>query len=339
MKVGVFAVLFGDMPLEQAMDYIKAAGCDAVEIGTGAYPGAPHCPLDELVADKSKAQAWMKKITDRGLEISALSCHGNPIHPDAAIAKEHDAIFRKTIELASMLGIDTVVNFSGCPGDHPGAKYPNWVTCPWPPDFGEILKYQWNEVAIPYWKGDQRPAESRRTCASAWKCTPASSSTTPNTMLCLRSACGEQIGANFDPSHLFWQGMDPVYAIRKLGKAGAIFHFHAKDCKIDERNSKTTGVLDTKSYTDELHRSWIFRTIGYGHDAQVWKDMISTLRLVGYDGALSIEHEDSLMSNVEGFKKAVAFLKDVCIFEKSGAGVLGVNLTQNIILLGLKWDL
>ena len=83
---------------------------------------------------------------------------------------------------------------------------------------------------------------------------------------------------NFDPSHLFWQGMDPVYALRELGEEGAVFYFHAKDCKIDEINSKTTGVLDTKSYTDELHRSWIFRTIGYGHDAQVWKDMISTLR-------------------------------------------------------------
>lgn len=317
MKVGVFAVLFGDMSLEKAMDYIKAAGCDAVEIGTGAYPGAPHCPLDDLVADKSKAQAWMKKITDRGLEISALSCHGNSIHPDAAIAKEHDAIFRKTIDLASMLGIATVVNFSGCPGDHPGAKYPNWVTCPWPTDFGEILKYQWNEVAIPYWKAMNGVLKSKNVRVGL-EMHPGFMAYNPETLLCLRGACGEQIGANFDPSHLFWQGMDPVYAIRKLGKEGAIFHFHAKDCKIDEKNSKAIGVLDTKSYTDELHRAWIFRTIGYGHDAQVWKDMISTLRLIGYDGALSIEHEDSLMSNVEGFKKAVAFLKDVCIFEKPG---------------------
>jgi sugar phosphate isomerase/epimerase len=138
------------------------------------------------------------------------------------------------------------------------------------------------------------------------------------TMLRLRAACGDRIGANFDPSHLFWQGMDPCYSLRTLGAAGAVFHFHAKDCKIDEINTKTTGVLDTKSYTDELNRSWIFRTIGYGHDAAVWKDMISTLRLIGYDGALSIEHEDSLMSSNEGFRKAVAFLKDVLISEDRG---------------------
>jgi len=317
MKVGVFAVLFGDMPLEQAMDYIKAAGCDAVEIGTGAYPGAPHCPLDELVADKSKATAWMKKITDRGLEISALSCHGNPIHPDAGIAKEHDAIFRKTIDLASMLGISTVINFSGCPGDHPGAKYPNWVTCPWPDDFGKILDYQWNEVAIPYWKEMNGVLKSKNVRA-ALEMHPGFIVYNTQSMLRLRDAAGEQVGANFDPSHLFWQGIDPVYSIRKLGEAGAIFHFHAKDCKIDEINSKTTGVLDTKSYTDELHRSWIFRTIGYGHDAQIWKDMISNLRMIGYDGALSIEHEDSLMSSKEGFQKAVAFLKEVIISEQPG---------------------
>ncbi|OPZ83012.1 MAG: Xylose isomerase-like TIM barrel [bacterium ADurb.Bin429] len=317
MKVGVFAVLFSSMPLEEAMDYIKAAGCDAVEIGTGCYPGGAHCPLDELVADAAKAKAWMKKITDRGLEISALSCHGNPIHPDAAFAKEHADIFRKTIDLASMLGIETVINFSGCPGDQPGAKYPNWVTCPWPPDFGEILDYQWNTVAIPYWKEMNGYLKSKGVRA-ALEMHPGFLVYSTDTMLRLRETCGEQIGANFDPSHLFWQGMDPVYALRKLGAAGAIFHFHAKDCKIDEINTKTSGVLDTKSYTDEINRSWVFRTIGYGHDAAVWKDMISTLRLIGYDGALSIEHEDSLMSSNEGFRKAVAFLKDVLISEDRG---------------------
>ena len=317
MKVGVFAVLFGDMKLEDVMEYIKSAGSDAVEIGTGCYPGGALCPLDELLADKNRAQAWKKQITGRGLEISALSCHGNPLHPDAKIAKEHDAIFRKTIELASMLGIGTVVNFSGCPGDQPGAKYPNWVTCPWPTDFGEILKYQWNEVAIPYWKEINGLLKAKNVRVGL-EMHPGFLVYNTETALCLRSSCGEQIGVNFDPSHLFWQGIDPVYSIRKLGEAGAIFHFHAKDCKIDEINTKTTGVLDTKSYTDEIRRSWVFRTIGYGHDAQIWKDMISNLRLIGYDGALSIEHEDSLMTSREGLKKAVAFLRDVVINEPKG---------------------
>jgi sugar phosphate isomerase/epimerase len=317
MKIGVFAVLFSQMPLEEAMDYIKAAGCDAVEIGTGAYPGGAHCPLDELVADPSKAKSWMKKITDKGLEISALSCHGNPIHPDASFSKEHHDIFSKTIDLAGILGIDTVVNFSGCPGDQPGAKYPNWVTCAWPPDFLDILKYQWDDVAIPYWKEMNSKLKSKGVKV-ALEMHPGFIVYNTDTALKLRNVCGEQIGVNFDPSHLFWQGIDPVYALRKLGDAGAIFHFHAKDCKIDEINTKTTGVLDTKNYTDEMNRSWIFRTIGYGHNAEVWKEMISTLRLIGYNGALSIEHEDSLMSTEEGFKKAIWFLQQCIIREEAG---------------------
>jgi sugar phosphate isomerase/epimerase len=317
MKVGVFAVLFSQMPFEEALDYIKAAGCEAVEIGTGSYPGAAHCPLDELVADAGKAKAWAKKVTDRGLEISALSCHGNPLHPNADFARSEDATLRKTIELASTLGIETVINFSGCPGDQPGAKFPNWVTCPWPNDFGEILDYQWNQVAIPYWT-EMNAFMAKKGVRVGLEMHPGFLVYNTQTALRLREACGDRIGVNFDPSHLFWQGMDPVYSLRALGAAGAIFHFHAKDCKIDEINTKTTGVLDTKSYTDEINRSWVFRTIGYGHDAQIWKDMISTLRLIGYDGALSIEHEDSLMSNNEGFKKAVAFLKDVLISEECG---------------------
>jgi len=313
----VFAAVFADMAMEPMLDFIKGAGCEAVEIGTGAYPGAPHCPLDELVADAGTAKAWLKKITDRGLMLSALSCHGNPIHPNAAIAREHADIFRKTIDLASLLGIETVINFSGCPGDQPGAKFPNWVTCPWPPDFGDILKYQWDEVAIPYWK-DMNKYMASKGVRVGLEMHPGFIVYNPETALKLREACGDRIGVNFDPSHLFWQGMDPVYGIRALGQAGAIFHFHAKDCKIDPINSLTHGVLDTKSYTEEIKRTWIFRTVGYGHDAQVWKDMVSNLRLIGYDGALSIEHEDSLMSGREGFKKAVAFLKDVVISEMPG---------------------
>ena len=129
----------------------------------------------------------------------------------------------------------------------------------------------------------------------------------------LRDAVGETIGANFDPSHLFWQGIDPVWAIRNL--EGAIYHFHAKDTRIDAYNKAANGVLDTKHYGDELHRSWVFRSVGYGHNMEIWRDIVSALRLVGYDKVMSIEHEDSLMSIDEGLEKAVAFLKEAMIYE------------------------
>ena len=193
------------------------------------------------------------------------------------------------------------------------AKYPNWVTCPWPEDYLEILDYQWNQVLIPYWKEASAYAQSHGVKKIAFEMHPGFCVYSPETLMKLRDAVGPIIGANFDPSHLIWQGVDPVAAIRYLGDA--IYHFHAKDTKIDPINAARTGVLDTKHYSDEIHRSWIFRTVGYGHDAQWWRDVISNLRLVGYDGAISIEHEDSLMSVDEGLRKAVEFLKDTLIYE------------------------
>ncbi len=287
-----------------------------MEIGTGNYPGDAHCPLDELVRGKAKARAWKKKITSRGLVISALSCHGNPLHPNKGFAKQNHDTWRKTVRLAEMTGVKTVVNFSGCPGDSDRAKYPNWVTCPWPPDFSEIVEWQWEEKVIPYWKKEAKFAANHGVRV-AFEMHPGFVVYNTETMLRLRAECGRNIGANFDPSHLFWQGMDPIACLRAL--KGCVYHVHAKDCRVDPLNAATVGVLDTKPYTDEINRGWIFRTVGYGHGPEFWKDFVSTLRLIGYDGALSIEHEDSLMSVNEGFQKAVEFLKDVLLYEKPGA--------------------
>lgn len=137
------------------------------------------------------------------------------------------------------------------------------------------------------------------------------------TLFRLRNAVGDIIGANFDPSHLFWQGIDPAEAIKMPG-GDAIYHFHAKDTKIDEANKAKLGVLDTKSSADSLNRAWVFRRVGYGHGKAVWNNIISALKSVGYDGVISIEHEDELMSAREGLEKAVVFLKDVLIYENPG---------------------
>jgi len=139
----------------------------------------------------------------------------------------------------------------------------------------------------------------------------------PETMLRLREIAGPSVGANLDPSHMFWQAIDPIKAIRVLGDS--IFYVHAKDTQIYDANLPKTGVLDTKKYTDERNRSWIFRTVGYGHAYQWWTEFISTLRMFGYDYVLSIEHEDSLMSPEEGLTKAANFLNQVCIKEQTAA--------------------
>jgi len=315
MKVGVFAVLFAQRPFEEALDYIKQAGCEAVEIGTGGYPGSTHCDPAALLADAAALARFQDAVQSRGLEISALSCHGNPLHPDEALAKQHDADFRDTVRLAQKLGVPNVITFSGCPGDGPGARYPNWVTCPWPPDFLEILKWQWDEKVTPYWREAGSFAQQHGVRV-AIELHPGFVAYHTESFWKLREAGGEAIGVNFDPSHLFWQGMDPLVCVRELGDA--IFHVHAKDTWLDQPNIRRNGVLDTKPYTDEKHRSWLFRTVGYGHGPEFWRALVSELRLAGFDGPLSIEHEDSLMSVNEGFNKAVAFLKDTVITETAG---------------------
>ncbi|GFN32621.1 sugar phosphate isomerase/epimerase family protein [Paenibacillus xylaniclasticus] len=317
MKLGVFSVLFANKPFEEALDYIASKGLDAVELGTGGYPGNAHCDPDTLLADAGKLRAFKQAIESRGLIISALSCHANPLHPQKPLAAADDAVIRKTIELANRLEVPVVNTFSGCPGDHEDAKYPNWPVAPWPNDYQEILKWQWEAKVIPYWTEIGKLAEASHVKIGL-ELHGGFSVHSPATLLRLREAAGEAIGANLDPSHMWWQGIDPVQAVRILGRAGAIHHFHAKDTTIDPINVNMHGVTDMQSYTQMLDRAWQFRTVGFGHDLKTWADIISELRLVGYDYVVSIEHEDGLMSVDEGFTKAVHNLQQILIREPLG---------------------
>ena len=315
MRIGVFTALFQNLPFEEALDRAVAAGVTAVEIGAGGYPGSNHCPVDTLLGSEGARQEYMEAITSRGLILSALSVHNNPIHPDAETAQEADEGLTKAIRLAQMLEVPVVNGFSGLPAGTPQDSMPNWVTCPWPPHFLEILDYQWNEVAIPYWKEKGQFAADHGVSVG-FEMHPGMLVYNVETMLRLREAGGEALGCNFDPSHLFWNGVNPVAAIRALGDA--IVHVHAKDSYVDELNIAVNGCNDNKPYDQIVNRAWTFRSIGYGHDSAVWKDIISTLRLIGYDYVVSIEHEDALMSSDEGLAKGVALLQEANIFEDPG---------------------
>lgn len=317
MKLGVFTVLFQQKPFEEMLDHVASKGLQAVEIGTGGYPGTAHCNPAELLGDPAKLKAFKQAVDSRGLIISALSCHGNPLHPQKAVAKDYHDTFLKTVELAQKLEVPVVNTFSGCPGDHEDAKYPNWPVAPWPNDYQEILKWQWEEKVIPYWTEMGKFASGHQVKIGL-ELHGGFSVHTPATLLRLRDAAGEAIGANLDPSHMWWQGIDPVQAVQVLGRAGAIHHFHAKDTSIDPINVNRYGLTDMQTYDHMLDRAWQFRSVGFGHDLKVWADIMSALRLVGYDYVVSIEHEDGLMSIDEGFSKAVANLQQVLIKEPLG---------------------
>ncbi|GAB4452410.1 MAG: sugar phosphate isomerase/epimerase [Armatimonadaceae bacterium] len=326
MKIGIFTALFHDRPIEEALDYIAEAGIESVELGGGAYPGSRHLDdlggIKALVEDDTKRQRLVDLVKSRNLIISAISVHGNPIHPNKQVANEHHEAFTNAVLLAEKLAGDgimpqaTVNGFSGCPGDGPRAKNPNWVTCAWPDEYRDILDYQW-KVAARYWRQQNRFLREHN-CVFAIEMHPGFMVYNTDTMLRLRKAAGDRIGANFDPSHLWWQGIDPLVSVRTLGEAGALFHAHAKDTRIDPQNAANNGNLDTKSYGDIAQRSWVFRSVGYGHDEAWWKDFVSTLRMVGYDYVLSIEHEDGMLSTREGLHKALDVLKRSIVSEKPG---------------------
>lgn len=314
MKLGVFTVLFNDKSFEDMLDRVKASGLHAVEIGTGGYPGNTHCDLDALLESEEKRSEYLAKIQERDLIISAFSCHGNPISPDKEFANDCHETLLKTIKLASLLNVPVVNTFSGTAGDHEGAKYPNWPVTPWPNEYGDVLKWQWEEKLIPYWKEVGAFAQEHNVKIGL-ELHGGFLVHTPHTILKLREATCDAIGANLDPSHLWWQGIDPVAAIKILGKANAIHHFHAKDTYIDQENVNMYGLTDMQPYGEVQTRAWTFRSVGCGHSLTEWSDMMSALRTYNYDYVVSIEHEDPIMSIDEGFDRAVTNLKSVLINE------------------------
>lgn len=311
MKIGVFCALFNGKPLDEALSLIASKGVHMVEIGCGGFPGNNHANPEVLLNDEKAFAEFKATFEKYDMQISAFSCHSNPISPDKAEREEAQKTIKNAILLAEKMGIHQINTFSGCAGDCPESKRPNWVTCAWPPAYQEILDYQWNECLIPYWKETAAFALAHGVDKIALELHPGFMVYNTASMLKLREAVGPVMGANLDPSHLIWQGMDPVLVIRTL--KDAIFHFHAKDTKVDTYNCALNGVLDTTSLADVSKRSWAFRTVGYGNDMSYWKGIISELRNIGYDHAISIEHEDALMSDVEGLTKAIEFLKDVVI--------------------------
>jgi sugar phosphate isomerase/epimerase len=312
IPIGVFDPVYEHDSLDTMLDKVHALGLEAMEIGTGGYPNNLHCPLDDLIQDKAKAKAWQKKFTDKGIRVATLSCHGNPVHPNAQHAQKDVDTFRKTVLLAEMLDVKVIVGFSGCPGGTPSDTQPNWITYRWPPEYDEMLRWQWKEKVVPYWKDAAKYARSHGIKRLALEMHPNFVVYNPLTLLKLREAVGEEIGANCDLSHLFWQGCDPVEVIHFLGKQGAIFHAHMKDTVIFPENAAKYGVLNFASEANELaNASATFRAVGYGHSASLWKSVVQAYMDIDYDGILSIENEDPILPGEVGVERAAYVLKNV----------------------------
>jgi sugar phosphate isomerase/epimerase len=316
MKIGLKSNCYNDKTWPEMLDILKEKGIQAVEPASGCFNGKAHCDPVKLVKDPEAMKRFKKEADVRGIEITALALHGNPLHPDPAFAAEHIADLEAAVELAGQIGVPVITCFAGCPGAGEQSLEPNWITCPFPPYFGDAVLWQWEKRVVPFWGRMVKKAKKAKT-KFAFEMHPGDVVYNPETLLMLREKVGEEeIACNFDPSHLFWQGIDAIESIMRLGKM--IVHVHAKDCKIDERVVRFRGVNDWKHYKHIATRAWTFRTIGYGHGLDFWNDFVSSLRLVGYDWVLSIEHEDPLMSVQEGLDKTIAFLNQIMLHEPVG---------------------
>ena len=315
MKLSAFAVLYKDLPLSEVLDIFIAKGIKYAEIGSGGFIGKDHCNPQKLIQDKKACEKFLNLFLSRGMKISSLSCHGNPVHPQKQLALSYQQDIKDSIDLAALLGVETIVTFSGCPGDSENSLYPNWPVSPFPEDFQTVLQWQWEKKLIPFWKEMGKYADDKG-IKIAMEMHGGYSVHSPATAIRMREETGcKALGANLDPSHMWWQGIDPAQAARYLSKKECLFYFHAKDAAIDPNYVSYYGVTDMQSFGTAFGRAWQFRTVGFGHDLKTWADLFSTLRSVGYDEFVSIEHEDSYMSVEEGLDKAVANLRQVLLVQ------------------------
>jgi sugar phosphate isomerase/epimerase len=303
----------GHLSFQDAAKAAAGLGVSALEIGMGNWSPAPHANLKTLLGNKDERLKFLSVLEQNGLALAALNCSGNQLHP--VEGERHSEVVYDTVRLAELLGIDTIILMSGLPAGGPNDVRPNWVTCAWPSENREILDWQWNEKLLPYWQKLASYAQGygiKKFCIEMHGCQLVYN---VPTLLRLRKEIGQIVGANLDPSHLFWMGADPLVAVDALGDA--IHHAHAKDTFINEGARHLTGLLETIEHQNVKARSWNYITLGCGHDDQWWREFCYRLRLNGYDGWLSIEHEDVILSRMEGMRKSVELLKRTSIEEAS----------------------
>jgi sugar phosphate isomerase/epimerase len=325
MKLGVYTACLHDKTLGEALDVIAGLGLESIEVNTGGFVAAPHIHVDALLASESARREYLARIADSGIELTALNVNGNPLHPDIEVGSKHSADLYKTIELAGLLGVRDVITMSGQPAAQAGGTLPAWIVEPWNSAASEALAYQW-DLAVPYWADIERRAADSGVRV-ALEMHPHNLVFNPATLVRLIERTGaSHIGAEMDPSHLFWQGMEPIVGIEYLGDR--VFVAAAKDVRINETNCRLNGLLDDRFTTPApgepainlggryvlndfpAEAPWNFVAVGRGHDVAYWAQFLAALDKVDTTIAVNIEHEDTELGQLEGLTAAASTLLD-----------------------------
>ena len=318
MKLGINSLFILPFELEAGLKFARDQGAEMIEIATLGESSRKYCDPEKLLADKTQLDRWLDTLKKYGLEISAITAHGSPLSPNKEMENEWLQHFLRVCKLAEAAGVDCLTLNSGTPEGAPGDKTPCWIVDPSSSENRAVLRWQWEERVIPAWTEYAKIAQDHG-CKLAVEPWIGNIVHSTMTLWKLREALGSTIGCNLDPSHLFVQQIDVLETIRFLGDA--LFHIHMKDTRIDQRNVKLLGTLDTTTpMANPQDRAWTFGLVGWGHDEQFWRDFITNLRFAGYEGALSVEMEVDYMNVIDGVKKAFAYLRPLVMDDLPAAG-------------------
>ena len=320
MKIGLVTDSLAHLPFEQMLDMAAELGIQGIELNTSNWSHGVHCDLAGLLASEQKRRELLDAIASRGLELSALNANGNQLHPTDGDRQSKNLY--DTVTLAGELGVSTVVCMSGLPAGAPGDVAPNWIVCSWPPETQEILRWQWEEQLIPYWTKFAEHVEQVGVERIAVEVHGQQLVYNPRSLMRLRDEIGPIVGANFDPSHTMWMGGDPLRSVDYLG--AAIHHVHAKDTYLNTDVLAIASRLENGPLDTIADRSWWHVTLGYGHPEGWWREFCYRLRMAGYDGWLSIEHEDMVIGRVEGVRRSIELLRNCAPVDASDFDVQDV---------------
>ncbi|WP_299950690.1 sugar phosphate isomerase/epimerase [uncultured Modestobacter sp.] len=324
LRLGAYTACLHDRPLADALDVLRANGLTSVEVNTGGFIPSPHCHVELLLSSEQARREYLDVLASRGMELTGLNCNGNPLNPLPGVGPKHSDDLRRTIELAGLLGVRNVVTMSGTPGSDPGARYPSWVVNPWDGVYMDVLDYQWG-VAAEFWTEIDALARANDVRV-AIEMHPHNLVFSPVTLERLVQLTGAtNLGAEMDPSHLMWQGMDVLACIRRLGPL--VFHAAAKDAAITP-GVDVRGVLDTSfrrvpaDAPDKVPTgtgfwcnewpedpAWRFVAVGVGHDVDWWTDFLRALAEIDPGMAVNIEHEDAAFGRLDGLALAAGNLR------------------------------
>jgi sugar phosphate isomerase/epimerase len=307
-RIGIVTEAFAERPLVDVMDWLVARAplVTQLEVGAGGYAPVGHCDMPALLRDASARAAWQREIEARNLRVCALNVWGNPLHPDATIARKHDADLRDAIRLASLLGVDRVVALAGCPAGAPGDATPHFAGGGWLPYLESVSDAQWERWVEPYWTSIAEFAAAEnpelRVCLELHPGTAVYNVETFNRV----AACGAAIAANIDPSHFFWMHMDPLAVVEAIGERAG--HCHGKDVAFASGPLALNGLLDRRWPRPAAEMPWNFAVVGRGRPASWWKDFVAALRAHTHVATVAIEHEDPFVAAEDGVAEAAEVL-------------------------------